>query len=488
MNTCSYARRDFLKAVGASAAALTFTGAVPAANVPAKAGRPNVFFVIADDMTWSDAGCYGNPDVKTPNIDKLAADGMRFTRCFTATAMCAPSRQQLYTGLYPVKNGAYPNHSRVRPGTKSLAHYLEDLGYHVGIAGKKHYAPPESYPLETLAGQAEDYAAIGKFISRDKTQPYCLVVASKQPHLPWNKGTAQDYDPEKLTLPPYMVDTVETRNGLAKYYAEITYLDAQIAKCMDLVDQSGTRDNTMFVFTSEQGSAFTHCKWTLYDSGIRTAFIARWPKKIKAGSVTDAMVQYVDVTPTLIELAGGRPIHGLDGFSFSPVLLGQRDSHRDVTYGVHTTRGIHAGSDCYPVRSIRTATHKYIMNLNHKIEFSNNVTKRDTGHFWKSWLEKAKTDPDAAKKVEMYVQRPAQELYYLEKDPYEMNNLAGDPKYPPLMDSLRKRLLSWMGQQGDKGIETEMQAFERQGRKKSTAHRNIEKKKRESKSNRAVNN
>jgi N-sulfoglucosamine sulfohydrolase len=481
-------RRKFLKFLGLGAVASALPARVPAAAVLARAERPNVFFVIADDMTWSDAGCYGNQDVKTPNIDKLAADGMRFSRCFTATAMCAPSRQQLYTGLYPVKNGAYPNHSRVKPGTKSIAHYLKDLGYRVGIAGKKHYAPLESYPFETVAATADDYAAIENFINRNKTQPYCLVVAYKQPHLPWNKGTPQDYDPKKLTLPPYMVDTIETRNGLAKYYAEITYLDAQIAKCMELVDQSGTRDNTVFVFTSEQGSAFTHCKWTLYDSGIRTAFIARWPKRIRAGSITDAMVQYVDVTPTLIKLASGQPIHGLDGFSFSPVLLGQKASHRDVTYGVHTTRGIHSGSDCYPVRSIRTAAHKYIMNLNHKVEFSNNVTERDTGSFWKSWVEKAKTDADAARKVKMYMRRPAEELYDLEKDPYELNNLAGDPKYRPLMDSLRKRLLSWMGQQGDKGIETEMQAFERQGRKESTAHRNMEKKKRENKSNKAVNN
>jgi len=459
-------RRKFLKFLGLGAAASALPARVPAVNVATKAERPNVLLVIADDMTWSDAGCYGNPDVKTPNIDELAAEGMRFSRCFTATAMCAPSRQQLYTGLYPVKNGAYPNHSRVKPGTKSIANYLKDLGYRVGIAGKKHYAPPESYPFQTVAATADNYAAIEKFINRDKTQPYLLVVAYKQPHLPWNTGKAQDCDPKKLKLTPYMVDTTETREGLARYYAEITYLDAQIAKCMELVDQSGTQDNTAFIFTSEQGSAFAHCKWTLYDSGIRTAFIARWPKRIKAGSVTDAMVQYVDVTSTLIELAGGEPIRGLDGFSFLPILLGQKDSHRDVTYGVHTTKGIHSGSDCYPIRSIRTATHKYIMNLNHKSEFSNNITERDTGRFWKSWVEKAKTDADAARKVKMYVRRPAEELYDLEKDPCEVNNLAGDPQYRPLMDSLQKQLLKWMEQQGDKGIETEMLAFERQGRVK----------------------
>jgi uncharacterized sulfatase len=422
-------------------------------------------------MTWSDAGCYGNPDVKTPNMDKLAADGMRFARCFTSTAMCAPTRQQLYTGLYPVRNGAYPNHSRVKPGTRSLVHYLKELGYRVGIAGKKHYGPPESFPFETVAGSADNYGAIEKFMNRDKTQPYCLLVTSEQPHRPWDKTGAADYDPQKLKVPSYMVDTPETRNGLAGYYAEITYLDGQVGKCMQLVDKSGGSDNTLFIFTSEQGSCFPHCKWTLYDTGIRTAFITRWPKRIKAGSVTDAMVQYVDVTPTLIEAAGGQPIPGPDGLSFLPVLLGQKDRHRDVTYGVHTTRGIIDGSECYPVRSIRTATHKYIMNLNHKARFSNIVTKRDNAGFWESWVEKAKTDPCAARKVEMYVHRPAEELYDLEKDPCELNNLSDDPKYRSLMDSLKKQLLAWMDRQGDKGIETEMLAFERQGRRRAASLR-----------------
>jgi len=462
-------RRGFLKFMGLGAAALTVTSMVSTTGAESKVAPPNILLAIADDMTWSDAGCYGNADVKTPNIDKLALQGMRFTRCFTSTAMCAPTRQQLYTGLYPVRNGAYPNHSRVKVGTRSIVHYLMDIGYRVGLVGKKHFGPPESFPFENVAGNADKHGEIEEFINRDKTQPYCLVVASKQPHSPWSKGRAEDYDPQKLNVPEYMVDTEETRNGLTKYYAEIAYLDGQVGKCMELVDQSGSRDNTLFIFTSEQGSLYPHCKWTLYDTGIRTAFIARWPKKIKAASVTEAMVQYVDVTPTLVKAAGGEKIANLDGFSFLPVLMGKRNRHRDVTYGVHTTRGIIAGSECYPIRSIRTATHKYIMNLNHKSRFSNIITERDRGGIWSSWVEKARTDPDAAKKVEMFIYRPAEELYDVEKDPYELNNLADDPKYRSLMDSLKNRLLAWMDQQGDKGIETEMLALERQGRRKSAA-------------------
>ena len=117
-------------------------------------GRPDIVLVLADDQTWSDSGCYGNRQVRTPNIDRLAAEGMRFTRAFTATAMCAPTRQQLYTGLFPVRNGAYPNHSKVKPGTRSIVHFLRKLGYRVGLSGKKHFGPPDSFPFENVPGRS----------------------------------------------------------------------------------------------------------------------------------------------------------------------------------------------------------------------------------------------------------------------------------------------------------------------------------------------
>jgi len=460
-------RRGFLKAVGVCAMSVTLPGRVFGGDVRRKGRGPDIVVVIGDDMTWHDAGCYGSRDARTPNIDKLAAEGMRFKHCFTSTAMCAPTRQQMYTGLYPVKSGAYPNHSRVKAGTRSVAHYLKDLGYRVGIAGKKHYGPAESFPFENVSGKASDYEAIGEFINRDEGQPYFLLVTSEQPHFPWKKGRADEYDPAKLRVPEYMVDTAETREGLAKYYAEITYLDEQVGKCMELVKQSGREEDTLFIFTSEQGSIFAHCKWTLYDTGIRTAFVARWPGRVKAGSVTDAMVQYVDVTPTLVEAAGGKPFGGLDGSSFLAVLSGQKEEHRRFVYGVHTTRGIISGSECYPIRSIRDARFKYIINLNSKSEFRNIVTEKNNGGYWNSWVEKAKTDADAAKKVEKYMRRPAEELYDCEKDPYELNNLTDEPRYREMMNSFRRRLFSWMNEQGDKGIATEMLAFERQGREKS---------------------
>ena len=426
--------------------------------------RPNILIIMADDQTWRDSGCYGNHEVNTPNIDRLAVEGMRFTHAFTATAMCAPTRQQLYTGIFPVRNGAYPNHSVVYPGTKSVVHYLRDLGYRVGLAGKTHFGPRESFPFERISGNSQNVKAIDAFITRDKKQPFCLLVTSNSPHRPWEEGDASAYDPDALTVPAHLVDTPETRSALARYYAEVTDFDREVGECMRLVRRSGQEDNTLFIYTSEQGAQFPHCKWTCYDLGLRTAFIARWPGRIKPGSVTDAMVQYVDVTPTLVDAAGGRPINGLDGRSFLPVLIGESSTHNEVVYGVHTTRGIIAGSECYPIRSIRTRTHKYVVNLNADSTFHNILIERDAENYWGSWVAKAKTDPHAAKLVSMYQHRPPEEFYDIVKDPYELNNLAGDPQHRSMMDSLRKRLEMWMKEQGDMGVETEMQAFSRQPR------------------------
>lgn len=419
--------------------------------------RPNILLVLADDQTWRDIGCYGNDDVKTPNIDALAKEGMRFTRCFTATAMCSPTRQQLYTGLYPVKSGAYPNHSQVKSGTKSMVHYLKALGYRVGLAGKTHFGPADSFPFEKVA-----LDGVGEFISRDVAQPYCLVYASKNPHAPWTNGPQEGFDPEGLTMPPYMIDNEAMRLALSKYYDEISALDQEVGMFMEFVRMSGQEENTIFLFSSEQGSQFPFGKWTCYDLGLRTALIARWPGKIEAGSVAEAMVEYVDVVPTLLEAVGGSVPEGLDGRSFLGVLEGNTDVHKSVTFGVHTTRGINSAPESYPIRSIRTERYKYIANLNHEIDFKNTITENDREEYWESSVESAKTDAFAAERVAFYQRRPAEELYDIVEDPYELNNLAGMSEHRGLMDDLKVQLEAWMKEQGDRGVATEMEAFDHQ--------------------------
>lgn len=474
-------RREFIKIAGVTVAGLTSRGlgtTRAAANQP-----PNILIFIGDDLTWRDCEPYGNPDVKTPNMAKLAAEGLTFDAMFTATAMCAPTRQQLYTGMFPVRNGAYPNHSRVYPGVRSIVHYLQDLGYRVGLAGKRHFGPAESFPFEFLTGREHDGGkgqdlvldAAQTFVRRDPEQPYCLVVASNQPHEPWNRGDPSVYDADKLTVPPHLVDCSETRRALTRYYAEITYLDGQLGRCMEIVDRSGQRDNTLVLFTSEQGASFSSGgKWTCYDTGLQTAFIARWPGVIEAGSRTSALTQYVDVVPTLIEAAGGEPesletgrpdAHGnkgFDGRSFLSVLKGRNAEHRDYVYGAHTTRGIYRGSACYPIRSVRSRRFKYIWNLNYESVFYNIVSTGD-GAMLNVWKRYAESDPRVAFLIRRYQHRPAEELYEVPQDPFELNNLAASGEYQEIKATLRAELLAWMGQQGDEGVSTELKALERQG-------------------------
>jgi len=429
---------------------------------------PNFMFIIADDCTYRDIGCYGG-QAHTPNIDKLATEGMRFENCFQAAPMCSPTRHNVYTGLYPVKSGAYPNHTFVRPGVRSIVHYLKPLGYRVALNGKRHIAPRDAFPFEYGGKQKNpDMAFADTFIgqcARSDT-PFCIFQCSNEPHTPWNKGDPSRYDPAKFKLPPYFVDTPETREALSRYMAEITYFDDQVGQSLALLDKHGVADNTLVIVVSEQGSSFPFGKWTCYDTGLQSAFIARWPGKIPAGTVNEAMIEYVDVAPTFIEAAGGSPPAVLDGQSLLPVLTAGKQHHKGFVFGEMTTRGIINGSDYYGIRSIRSGQYKYIWNFTPEVPFQNVCTNTD---IFKSWQAKAVTDPCAAELVRRYQHRPEEELYAIGDDPFEIKNLADDPALDQVKQDLRRRLVAWMKSTGDRGQQTELEANNRQTRQRRNA-------------------
>lgn len=430
--------------------------------------KPNFVFINADDLTFRELGCYGG-QAKTPNIDRLATEGMRFTRCFQAAPMCSPTRHNIYTGLYPVKSGAYPNHTFAKEGTKSICHYLGDLGYRIALSGKTHIAPRETvFPFEYSGkGGNPDMGAIDRLMEESKKTgtPFCLFACSNEPHTPWNKGDASVYPPEKIELPPYHVDTPQTREAWSRYLAEITYYDSQVGEILDLLDAHGLSDTTMVVVTTEQGNSMPFAKWTLYDAGLQTALIVRWAGQVEAGSVTDAMVEYVDVVPTFVEAAGGKPIPVLDGKSLLPVLRGETDTHKKFVYGIQTSRGTINAPEHFGIRSVRSEKYKLIVNLTPETTFTNACTRSPE---FKSWVAKAQAgDADAAEKVRRYQHRPPVELYDLSADPFEWNNLAEEPALAETVDRLRSRLDAWMKSQGDEGQATEMAATEHQSRNRN---------------------
>ena len=423
--------------------------------------KPNIVFMLADDCSYWDIGTYGSKDAITPNIDQLAEDGMKFTKCYQSAPMCSPTRHNLYTGLYPVKTGAYPNHTMANEGTKSVVQYLKPLGYRVALAGKRHIKPESIFAFEYLTdgNKVDEYPKIDAFV-KDATlkgQPFCLFFCSKEPHTPWDKGDPSLFPPQQLTLPPFFVDTKDTREDFSRYLAEINYLDWQVGKVLEILKSNHIEENTLVIFASEQGNNFPFAKWTCYDVGVHSAFIARWPGKIEPGSVSNALIEYSDVLPTMIEVAGGFPPNDLDGESLLNVFSGEKKEHKNYAFSLQTTRGINNGSDHYGIRSVVTDKYRYIYNLTPEVPFKNNVTEKFP--WWKSWLKVAENDSFAAQLVKKYQYRPATELYDIDLDPYNMKNLAEDPTYSDTVDVMHSKLMTWMDECGDKGQETEMEAL-----------------------------
>jgi N-sulfoglucosamine sulfohydrolase len=426
--------------------------------------QPNILLILADDCTYTDLEIYGG-QAKTPHLRKLAAEGMKFTNCSQSAPMCSPTRHSLYTGLHPVKSGAYPNHTAAYPWVKSIATYLRQAGYGTHLSGKNHVAPKSVFPFQYSGKDNNpDPQAFQAVLesSSESGKPFLFIAASNEPHSPWDKGDASAYPPESLKLPPIFVDSPDTRSAFSNYLAEVTYFDSQVGELLGMLDKAGMRGNTLVIVLSEQGNSFPFAKWTCYEAGLASGCIVRWPVHVKAGSVSDAMIEYVDVTPTFLEIAGVELPEILDGRSFLPVLLGEKEAHKSHAFGLQTTRGINDGSDHFAIRTVRGKRYRYIRNLTPEAAFQNAATADKTFRTWQAVAEAG--DENAKKLVHEYMHRPAEELYDCQSDPWNRKNLIGNKALANVREELSKKLDDWMVQQGDKGQETEMAAYERMPR------------------------
>ena len=421
--------------------------------------RPNILLIIADDVTYKDLSLYGGQNVKTPQIDKLAEQGVVFEQAFISTSMCEPARAALYTGLYPMRNGIAWNHSDARSETKSVTHYFREAGYRVGIAGKIHVSPQHVFPFTKVKGversavsetAAFSSRGIQDFMNREKESPFFLTVGLNSAHVPWTAGAPDAIDQTTIKFPPNLADTKATRRDYARYLAEIKVLDRQVGKTLDALKKAGKEENTIVIFTSEQGSQFPGNKWTNWNSGVHTGMVWRWSGKVESGRRTEALVQYVDVLPTLLE-AVGEPTdkQAFDGSSFLKVLQGDSDTHRDYAFFMHNN--IPEGPS-YPIRGVTDGTFHYLHNLKpENLYVEKHLMGKQEKSYWHSWLFNATTSSRTYQLVQRYLNRPQEELYNNEKDPYNLTNLSGDPQFTMVKEELRKALAAWMIRQGDPG-------------------------------------
>jgi uncharacterized sulfatase len=443
MNPVSLFLSAFLLASGAT---LSF------AHTPAK---PDIVIFLTDDQSQLDLTPYGNQELRTPHMQRLANAGMTFTDAYVASPTCAPSRAALLTGLMPARNGAEPNHAKPLPKIRKWPSYFQELGYEVVAFGKvSHYKHTADYGFDYFAHDTfHDHAGIAeaaeflKNRSRKGAKPLCLFVGSNWPHVPWPE-TSPGYDPAQLSLPAGSVDTPATRSWRARYAAAVTKADDDLGVILDAA-RSNLGTNTLFLFSSDNGAQWPFAKWNCYEAGVRTPLIVVWPGVVKPGTRTAAMVSWVDFLPTLLEAAGGKAPARIDGRSFLPVLRGKRTSHRDAIFTTHSGDG---RFNIYPIRAVRSGQWKYVRNLHSEFAFTTHIdlpVNLNQREYFKTWESVAETDPGAAGIVRRYHGRPEEELYDLAADPYEQHNLAADPGFTARLKKLRAQLDKWLRDQGD---------------------------------------
>lgn len=425
----------------------------------AETKRPNLVFFLSDDHGYWDSPLYGSKVVRTPALEELAAEGMVFTNAFTTSPCCVPSRASLMSSLGNARNGVIGNHQEMTRGIRTMPSYLKELGYRVAHFGKSHFQPKENYmdwewvPSNINGGvlnQDLDTAAVEKWLASrtDKSQPVALFINSHSPHVYWEANSG--YDPAEVELAPAFVDTPETRQWRCQYYTDITKMDGQLKEVRASVKRH-LAANTLFLYTSDNGAQWPFAKWNLYDAGLRMPFVVSWPGVVPGGTRSEAMLSFLDILPTFVELGGGKPPAGIDGRSFAGVLLGKSKKHRSEVYALHTGD---KNMNVYPHRCVRTERFKYILNLHPEFRYTTHIDRagaRDGKAYFDTWEAKAKSDAKAARVVKRYHQRPAEELYDVVKDPHEMENLAGRAEFAKTLAELRGKVKAWMKAQGDEG-------------------------------------
>jgi N-sulfoglucosamine sulfohydrolase len=462
--------------------------------------QPNFIFILADDCSYRDLELYGGP-AKTPHINELASQGMTFNRCYQSAPMCSPTRHALYTGLYPVKSGAYPNHAQAYGHVKSIPHYLGEMGYRVALAGKTHVDPKSVFPFEYINEFADPidedvplidgwrYPEVHRLLqdSAEGETPFCLFLCSNEPHGPYTKGDPSIY--RNAEMSPQQLDY--HRSEYEKYLAEITYFDGQVGEVLEMLDELHLRNDTLVIVATEQGSSFPFGKWTCYEIGVASGLIASWPDKIEAGVESDAIVEYTDVVPTFLDIAGaeipvfdadaaakGRAVlpgrttspgrigvKKLDGCSFFDVLTGGSAFHSDYAFSLQTTRGVNGYKEPYGIRSIVGQQYRYIRNLFPENEFSIPSSRR-------VYDRTRNMDEESRQFADSYLNRPAEELYDIIHDPYCQNNLIENEQLSGIKNELARELNEWMRDQEDSGRQVELDAYDHQADWRKSQHNN----------------
>ncbi|MEM6980683.1 MAG: sulfatase [Planctomycetota bacterium] len=463
----------------------------------------NVILIITDDESPT-LGCYGDDAAQTPAIDAIAADGVVFRNAFATTASCSASRSVVMSGLHNHRNGQFGHQHHYHKFASfgdvarlSLPRVMARAGYRTGQIGKYHVAPASVYEYETyLRGNGRNAVAMANtaesFIADDDQRPFFLYFATSDPHRGGGKDKTSDlalkpdlfgnrpsrgqhvgvnevfYEPDEVNVPAFLPDTPETRSELAQYYQSCARIDQGVARLIEILKANGLYDKTMILFTSDHGMAFAGGKTTVYEGGLRVPMVVRDPYQTTRGFHTDAMISHIDITPTILDFAGGLDaaknapkdmatakqvrdelqLHSKDnhdggakfdryhGESWMTCLADPEATHHDEIFASHT---FHEIQMYYPMRVVRDDQYKLIWNIAHPLPypFASDLWAASS---WQAQLAKGNGASYGTKTVDQYVQRPEFELFHIAVDPDESTNLADSPGHADVLAEYQAKL------------------------------------------------
>ncbi|MFC1735058.1 sulfatase [Candidatus Hydrogenedentota bacterium] len=396
----------------------------------------NVLHFICHDL-GRQLNCYGDKSVTSPNIDALAAEGVLFENYFAASTPCSPSRGCIQTGKYAHSNGLIGLVNRgwdMQEEQRSIVDYLNAAGYstsHFGFQHERKDTAKNRYGKEVSVGPTHIEAVVDKVVEHLKTeaagsQPFYINAGTFEVHLPFDRDCYEEDDPETVFVPSYLPDNTDVRKELARFHGAIKYMDKHFGRIVDALKENGLIDDTIVIFTTDHGAAFPRAKSTLYDPGIGTALIMRFPESMNMKGRKKELLSNIDLVPTLLDLLGLSIPEDIQGRSFHGLLIGGTYAERE---DIFAEKNYHDSFD--PVRCIRTRNFKFMRNYEPapRIPLPVDIERSIASNtMW----------------ADAYDPHPPEELYDLDNDPAELNNLAEDSAYSELRNNLNARLQQWM--------------------------------------------